>query len=95
MDFHADAKTARKMLGRAAPSGGGQAYLCSSVGLLARPEERPKLKMMIFLVRMPPFFSGPACSAWRFMLKGEAHKILNFAGKTESGINYLLLLVYK
>jgi hypothetical protein len=32
MDFHAGAKTARQMLGRAAPSGGGQAYLCSSVG---------------------------------------------------------------
>ncbi len=44
MDFHAGAKTARQMLGRVAPSGGGQAYLCSSVGLLARPKERPKTK---------------------------------------------------
>ncbi len=44
MDFHAGAKTARQMLGRAAPSGGGQAYLCSSVGLLARPKEKPKTK---------------------------------------------------
>jgi hypothetical protein len=31
------------------------------------------------------FFPCPESSAWSFMLKGQAHKILNFVGKTESG----------
>jgi hypothetical protein len=80
------------MLGRAAPSGGGQAYLCSSVGLLARPKGRPKTKNDNLPCANAAhfFFLVPECSAWIFMLKGKVHKILNFARKTESGFYYLL-----